>query len=144
MATYRAAGSRVTVDDLGAGDGSLNLLNQSRPADIGLDMALVRNVDHDPYLATIAVKLLGAARVPRVRTIAGGVETEAERSWLRRHGAGSIQGFLLARPGSPAPCPGRATTRASPTQSGHIRNGLSTPAKSVRRAGRVGRVAAAG
>lgn len=102
---YREAGFRVALDDLGAGFGSLNMMARLRPDFVKLDMALVRDVDSDPFRATMVRKLLEAAYELGVRTVAEGVETEAEWSWLRDNGADLIQGYFTSPPGSPPPDP---------------------------------------
>lgn len=102
---YRDAGFRVALDDLGAGFSSLNMMARLRPDFIKLDMALVRDVDSDPFRATMVRKLLEAARELGVRTVAEGVETEAEWSWLKANGAYLIQGYLIAAPATPPPAP---------------------------------------
>ncbi|MBD1825809.1 EAL domain-containing protein [Cyanobacteria bacterium FACHB-DQ100] len=95
---YRDAGFLVALDDLGAGYSSLNLLHQLRPDFIKLDMALIRNVDQDPYKASITAKLLEIAQALGVPTIAEGIESIAELHWLQKHGATFAQGYLFAKP----------------------------------------------
>ncbi|MBD1846086.1 EAL domain-containing protein [Cyanobacteria bacterium FACHB-63] len=95
---YREAGFLVALDDLGAGYSSLNLLHQLRPDFIKLDMALIRNVDQDPYKASITEKLLEIAQALGVPTIAEGIESIGELHWLQKHGATFAQGYLLAEP----------------------------------------------
>ncbi len=102
---YRRAGFRVALDDVGAGYNSLNLLARLRPDFVKLDMGLVRGVDHDPYKAQVAGKLLELTRELGVRTVAEGVETIAEWEWIRAAGADYAQGYLFARPASPPPAP---------------------------------------
>lgn len=102
---YRDAGFRVALDDLGAGFNSLNMMARLRPDFIKLDMALVRDVDSDPFRATMVRKLMEAAHELGVRTVAEGVETEAEWSWLKTNGADLIQGYLVAAPATPPPSP---------------------------------------
>ena len=105
MRSYRDAGFKVALDDLGSGFSSLNLLTMLCPDFIKLDMGLIRDVDSHPVKATIALKLLEAARELGIATIAEGVETLAEWAWVRDHGADYVQGYLFARPGSPPPAP---------------------------------------
>ena len=105
MHFYRERGFRLALDDVGAGYSSLTLLPELRPDFIKLDMGLVRGVDHDPYRATIAQKLLELAHSLGVRTVAEGVETRGEYDWLVEHGADLVQGWLFARPGTPPPQP---------------------------------------
>jgi EAL domain-containing protein (putative c-di-GMP-specific phosphodiesterase class I) len=103
MEYYRSAGFRVALDDLGAGYGSLSLLTRLRPDFVKIDMELIRGVDSDPYRAQIASKLLELAHDLKTFTVAEGVETEAEWSWCRNHGADYAQGYLFGRPACP-PC----------------------------------------
>ncbi len=95
---YRQAGCAVALDDVGSGYSSLNLLSKLKPDFIKLDMELIRDADHDPHKAHIAARLLELARGLGVKTIAEGVETEAEWQWLMNHGANYAQGYLFARP----------------------------------------------
>ena len=105
MASYRRAGFRVALDDLGAGYGSLNLLSHLRPDVVKLDMRLVRDVDRDVYKAGITSKLLEMARKLGIATVAEGIETPGEFEWFRDQGADYAQGYYIARPASPPPLP---------------------------------------
>ncbi|RKG71845.1 EAL domain-containing protein [Corallococcus terminator] len=95
---YREAGFKVALDDLGAGYSSLNLLHQLRPEYMKLDMELVRGVHADPYKASIVQKLLEIACQLGIQTVAEGIETPEELSWVRRHGVDFVQGYLIAKP----------------------------------------------
>ncbi len=105
VTSYRRAGFRVALDDLGAGYGSLNLLSRLKPDVIKLDMKLIRDVDRDPYKAGITSTLLEMARKLGVLTVAEGIETPEELRWVVDHGVDLVQGYLIARPGSPPPRP---------------------------------------
>jgi EAL domain-containing protein (putative c-di-GMP-specific phosphodiesterase class I) len=105
MKAYRNAGFRVALDDLGAGYGSLNLLGSLRPDIVKLDMKMVRDVDSDPYKASICSTLLEMARKLGIETVAEGIETPGEFAWFRDQGADLAQGYLIARPASPPPMP---------------------------------------
>ncbi len=95
---YRKEGFRVALDDLGSGYGSLNLLTEIHPDVVKLDMALVRNVDADPVRAAVVRHLLDLARSLGITSVVEGVETPAERDFLRAAGADLVQGYLYARP----------------------------------------------
>lgn len=107
MSYYRDKGFGVALDDLGAGYSSLNLLTRLKPDFVKLDVQLIRDVDSDTYKAHIAAKLLEMAQQLGIRTVAEGVETEAEWHWVREHGADYVQGYLFARPASPPPVPAK-------------------------------------
>ena len=109
---YRERGFRVPLDDVGTGFNSLSMLTKLKPDFLKLDVELVNCVDHDPYKAVIARKLLELAQDLGIATIAEGVETEAEYEWVREHGADFVQGFLFARPANPPPVP-RVTLAAA-------------------------------
>jgi EAL domain-containing protein (putative c-di-GMP-specific phosphodiesterase class I) len=101
LGTYRDAGFRIALDDVGAGYSSLNRLHQLRPDFMKLDMDLVRGVDRDPYKALIARKTIEIASELGIATIAEGVETAGELAWAQTHGAAYIQGFATGRPSEP-------------------------------------------
>lgn len=102
LTVARGLGFGLALDDLGAGFSNLNLLHRLRPDVVKLDMDLIRNIESDGYKAVLAQKVLEATRRLGVRTVAEGVESEAELSWLDAHGVDLVQGFLIARP-SPRP-----------------------------------------
>lgn len=95
---YRNAGFKVALDDIGSGYSSLSLLATMRPDFIKLDQQLIRHVDRDSYKAGLAARLLDFAASEGIETVAEGVETEGEWSWLRDHGASLAQGYYFARP----------------------------------------------
>jgi EAL domain-containing protein (putative c-di-GMP-specific phosphodiesterase class I) len=101
IAYYRQAGFRVALDDLGAGYSSLNLIHQLRPDIMKLDMELIRGIHQDSYKASITEKLLELARMLGILTVAEGIETPEELRWVRAHGVDFVQGYLIAKPGSP-------------------------------------------
>ena len=97
----RDNGFRVALDDVGSGYSSLNTIHWLRPDFIKLDMDLIRGVDHDPYKAAIAQKVIELAHDLEISTIAEGVETSGEMRWVQAHGATFAQGWLIAPPASP-------------------------------------------
>jgi EAL domain-containing protein (putative c-di-GMP-specific phosphodiesterase class I) len=98
LRSYRNAGFKVALDDLGAGFASLNLLHALRPDIIKLDIALVRDVDRDPFKGVLAKKLIEAAHDLGITVVAEGIETATELQWLIENGAQLLQGFYLGRP----------------------------------------------
>jgi EAL domain-containing protein (putative c-di-GMP-specific phosphodiesterase class I) len=98
LRSYRQAGFRVALDDLGAGWSTLNLVHRLRPDFIKLDRELVRGVHLDPVKGVIASKLIEIGRALGIGTIVEGIEVEDELAWVRDHGADYVQGFLLGQP----------------------------------------------
>lgn len=101
LRSYREAGFRVALDDVGSGYSSLNLLHQLRPDFVKLDMELIRGVHRDPYKALIAQKIIEIAHHLGIETIAEGVEVREELEWARQNGATYAQGNGIAKAGVP-------------------------------------------
>jgi EAL domain-containing protein (putative c-di-GMP-specific phosphodiesterase class I) len=90
-------------DDFGSGYSTAKLIGALRPDFLKLDLELIRGIDGDACKAELASGLLETARNLGIRTIAEGIETEAEWAWVRTPGADYAQGYYFARPDSPPP-----------------------------------------
>lgn len=104
---YRKHGFRVALDDLGAGYGSLNLMQSIRPDFVKLDRGMVDGVSTDDYRASITSRLIEMARDLDVQIIAEGIETAEDWEWLKSQKVDFVQGFYFARPDAVPPRPGR-------------------------------------
>jgi diguanylate cyclase (GGDEF)-like protein len=98
----REAGFAVAIDDAGGALASLARLQGLRPDALKLARPLVAGVPADRRAGSILAAVLALARSLGMATVAKGVETDAQREFLVRHGAALAQGFLLGRP-LPAP-----------------------------------------
>jgi EAL domain-containing protein (putative c-di-GMP-specific phosphodiesterase class I) len=96
---YKRQGFKTAFDDFGAGYAGLNLLSEFQPDIIKLDMALVRDIDHDPIRQAIVRGLLDICRALRIEVIAEGIEQIGELQMLQSMGLHLFQGFLFAHPG---------------------------------------------
>lgn len=95
----RARGGRIAVDDAGAGYASFRHVLQLSPEMIKLDMSLVRNVDRDPALRSLAAGVAMLAAQIEADVVAEGIETEGELRTLRTLGVRFGQGwYRLGRP----------------------------------------------
>lgn len=102
---YRRHGFRVALDDLGAGYGSLKLMEGIRPHFVKLDRALVDGVAGEPYRASITGRLIEMARDLGTLIIAEGIERAEDWHWLRERGVDFVQGYHFARPARVPPRP---------------------------------------
>lgn len=96
---YAEMGFAIALDDYGAGYSRMNLLTDSTPQYVKLDMSLIRDVHQHPRKQAVIEGVLLTNHRLGIATIAEGVETEAEYRLCRRMGIRYFQGFLLARPG---------------------------------------------
>ncbi len=94
----RAAGYRLSIDDVGAGTHNYEALLSLPFVSVKLDKELVHASATDSEAMALAERIIDRARRHGCRTIAEGVETAAD--WKRMAGIGVdwAQGFLVARP----------------------------------------------
>ena len=98
LGALRALGVRVAIDDFGTGYSSLAYL-QRLPIDVlKIDRSFVRGVTQGKEDAALAQAIIRLARVFDLRTVAEGVETDAQADALRYLECQSAQGFLFCRP----------------------------------------------
>ncbi len=98
LAALTGAGIGLAIDDFGTGYSSLSHL-RTLPIDrLKIDQSFVRELtdSHDCFAITEATIRLASSL--GMLTIAEGVETEAQRTILRRMHVHATQGFLIAHP----------------------------------------------
>ncbi|HJR96334.1 MAG TPA: EAL domain-containing protein [Actinomycetota bacterium] len=99
LASLRARGARVAIDDAGAGFASLRHTLRIAPDIVKLDPSLTRDIDTDRAKRALAAALVSFAQEMRSALVAEGIETAQELETLRKLGVGYGQGFFLAAPG---------------------------------------------
>jgi EAL domain-containing protein (putative c-di-GMP-specific phosphodiesterase class I)/DNA-binding NarL/FixJ family response regulator len=95
----RTAGTRLAVDDAGAGFASLRHTLQLAPDFIKLDLSLTTGIDCDRGRRALAAGLIGFAHELNADIIAEGIETRGELLALRALEVRYGQGYYLAAPG---------------------------------------------
>jgi EAL domain-containing protein (putative c-di-GMP-specific phosphodiesterase class I) len=94
----REKGYEIEMDDFGSGYSSLNMLS-SMPIDVlKMDMAFIRNIEHNERDFRLVELILDIARYLNVPVIAEGVETEHQLKLLRDAGCALVQGYYFSRP----------------------------------------------
>jgi len=94
----REMGVRIFLDDFGTGYSSLQYIH-SLPLDcIKLDIAFVRHVFDSEKEARMLHTIIDMANALNLDTVAEGVETEEQLSWLAEAGCGKAQGFYFSKP----------------------------------------------
>ncbi|MCE6949902.1 diguanylate cyclase [Cereibacter sphaeroides] len=102
MAALRRAGIGIAIDDYGTGYASLSSLHRIKASELKIDRSFVAGLAtaDRPQSETFLRAIIGLARTLGMITTAEGVETEAQREWLRKAGCDRVQGYL---PGPPLP-----------------------------------------
>ncbi|MBK1679871.1 putative bifunctional diguanylate cyclase/phosphodiesterase [Rhodocyclus tenuis] len=94
----RTLGVRVAIDDFGTGYSSLAYL-KALPIDVlKIDRSFVADVCNDLNSATLARTIIAMAHNLGLTVVAEGVETEAQRDFMRTEHCEILQGHLLGRP----------------------------------------------
>lgn len=98
LARLHDRGTRMAIDDAGAGFASLRHILDLMPDLIKLDISLVRGIDTDQPRRALATGLISFAQEIEAAIVAEGIETQAELDCVRDLGVQYGQGYILARP----------------------------------------------
>ena len=98
LTRLREMGVRIAIDDFGTGYSSLAYLQRLPVDTLKIDRSFVRDVTRDPARRAIIRAVIEMARALNLHTVAEGVEDVDTWALLATLGAGSAQGYLIARP----------------------------------------------
>lgn len=91
-------GIACSLDDFGTGNSSLAYLTRLLLRELKIDQSFVSNLPENPRDAVMAHTIVTMATSLGLDVVAEGVETAAQREFLRQHGCRLFQGYLFARP----------------------------------------------
>jgi EAL domain-containing protein (putative c-di-GMP-specific phosphodiesterase class I) len=94
----RAAGLHIALDDFGTGYSSLGLLSKLPVDLVKIARLFITGLPEDKASVTLVSSVIGLASAFGLKTVAEGVETEAQLAMLRRMGCNHSQGYLHSRP----------------------------------------------
>jgi EAL domain-containing protein (putative c-di-GMP-specific phosphodiesterase class I) len=94
----REAGMQVAIDDFGTGYSSLAYLKRFEIDYLKLDKSFVSNLETDASNLALSEAIVVMAHKLGIRVIAEGVESEAQRTILKKIGCDYAQGYLFAKP----------------------------------------------
>ena len=91
-------GVSIAIDDFGTGYSSFSYLKLFPVDTLKIDRSFVSEVEHDGDHRAIVAAIIALAQVLGLKVIAEGVETEAQKQFLRGFGCEHVQGYLTGRP----------------------------------------------
>jgi len=92
------AGISIAIDDFGTGYSSLAYLKRLPAEWLKIDLTFIRGLPDDNEDAAIVRSTIVMAHALGMRTIAEGVETEAQLQFLKNEGCDAVQGYLFSKP----------------------------------------------
>ncbi|HTP40112.1 MAG TPA: EAL domain-containing protein [Steroidobacteraceae bacterium] len=100
MELLRVAGVRFSIDDFGTGYSSLSQLRELPADELKIDQSFVRVITQGEEHVAVIRAIVDLGRGLRLRTVAEGVEEEAQWRLLAELGCDYVQGYLTGRPQS--------------------------------------------
>jgi len=91
-------GVLIAIDDFGTGNSSLSYLQKFQVDILKIDRSFVSMVGSDALSSHIIDNIIDLARRLKLKTVAEGVETEAQSAYLRENSITFMQGYLYGRP----------------------------------------------
>ena len=97
FSTLRGLGVRIAIDDFGTGHSSLSYVKHLPVHTLKIDQSFVRDIPGSMTDEAIIGAIVHMAAALRLRVLAEGVETIAQRDLLIRKHCGEMQGFFFSR-----------------------------------------------
>lgn len=94
----RGEGIEVAIDDFGTGHSALIYLERFTLDYLKIDRGFVNAIGRETITSPVLDAVLTLTHRLNLVTVAEGVETEEQASWLRDHGVDYLQGYLISRP----------------------------------------------
>jgi len=98
LIALKALGIEVAIDDFGTGYSSLSYLKTFPIDKLKIDQSFIRGLESDEQDRAIVKAIIAMADALGLRTIAEGIEEEAQAVLLKEYGCQQGQGYMYARP----------------------------------------------
>ena len=98
MNEFTRKGALWSLDDLGSGYSSLNILNEMPFGEVKIDKNLLKGIDHSLKNRVILEKIIEIANDVGMNIVVEGIETQTMADTVFKMGCDLQQGYLYAKP----------------------------------------------
>lgn len=98
LESLRIKNAKILLDDFGSGFSSFGMLQDYDFDILKIDVSFIRKIGENPKTKSIVHSIIGMAHEIGIKTVAEGVETEEQVSFLRQSGCDYIQGYYYSKP----------------------------------------------
>lgn len=98
LESLRIKNAKILLDDFGSGFSSFGMLQDYDFDILKINMSFIRKIGENPKTKSIVHSIIGMAHEIGIKTVAEGVETEEQVSFLRQSGCDYIQGYYYSKP----------------------------------------------
>ena len=98
LESLRIKNAKILLDDFGSGFSSFGMLQDYDFDILKIDMSFIRKIGENPKTKSIVHSIIGMAHEIGIKTVAEGVETEEQVSFLRQSGCDYIQRYYYSKP----------------------------------------------
>ena len=101
LTNIKKMGVRLAIDDFGTGYSSLAQIKHFPIDTLKVDRSFIRNLPQDSENRAITEAIITMGKTLSLTVVAEGVETQAQKDFLRDHICDEMQGFHFSKPIAP-------------------------------------------
>lgn len=98
LETLHILGISIAIDDFGTGYSSLSHLKRLPIDTLKIDKSFITDIPHNEDAIVIVNTMIALAESLRLKVIAEGVESRAQKDFLLSHGCHNVQGYYYSKP----------------------------------------------
>ena len=98
LQSMKRLGVSIAIDDFGTGHSSLSYLRKLPINKLKVDMSFVKDIPEQEDACAIVNSIINLARNMKMSTLAEGIETKEQETYLATHECEEGQGYLYAKP----------------------------------------------
>jgi EAL domain-containing protein (putative c-di-GMP-specific phosphodiesterase class I) len=101
LGAIKAMGVRIAIDDFGSGYSSLAQIKRFPIDTLKVDRSFIRQIGSAEPDGSVADAIIAMGKTLSLTVVAGGVETEAQQTYLSDHACDQLQGYHFSKPVQP-------------------------------------------